>query len=457
MFILMTTAIAHDSISYPSNFHHVTHTKAKQFTNITATSQSDLVAEFSAVRASQIPRREIRGFQVRDIQSCNSSVDIFANTQHSSTVPSLSSESSNSINSPGPSSRTSQQSLWTSRSKDSFSQPFLNGRSSNTSIRSLARTSSRPPSVRAVADTWLNACYEHFPHSTPLKILELLELEDDSSFHSDSIQGNSEVTKNDRASATSCEATWQIGIAISPACEVALPEQSQDTESDDHVTMTQLSKVECVSEHKSAFLVAPQAPSPLVLAHTAYQNRAELPLDADDDSVQVTTFHNGYPMLRMPVSPLSCDLGTLPKLPQSHTYKRVHNSTPGQDHENKALDLKVAKAPNCIANPPTPETHTHMKVRDGRIGSPYNIGEHGTLSPRSSTTTRLSLDLAGRPPQRRHTMSQRISSRSIPAQTDPPNRPLPDIPTLPRYGRRSSNPFMTPFPSPLSVLTTGAL
>ena len=435
----------------------MTHTNAKQFTNITTTSHSDLVAEFSAVRASQIPRREIRGFQVRDIQSCSSSVDIFPNSQHSSIVPSISSESSNSINSPGSSSRTSQQSLWTSRSKDSFSQPFLNGCSSNTSIRSLARTSSRPSSVRAVADNWLNACHEHFPHSTPSKILELLELEDDSSFHGDIPQGSSEVNKNNCASATSGEAMRQIGIAISPACESALPEKTKDTESDNHGTMTQLSKFECAPDHKSACSVAPQASPPLVLAHAASQNRAEAPLNADDNSVQVKTLRHGYPVLRMPVSPFSCDLGTLPKLPQSQTYNLVHNNTPGKDHENKATNLKAEKAPSCVVKPPTPETHTRMKDRAGRTGSPYVTGEHGTLSPRSSTTTRLSLELGGRPPQRRHTMTQRVSSRPMPAQTQPPNRPLPDIPTSPPCGRRSSNPFMTPFPGLLSVPTSGAL
>ncbi|KAI9888860.1 MAG: hypothetical protein M1814_006210 [Vezdaea aestivalis] len=55
------------TISRPYNFQHVTHTDSRAFPNLDRTSPNELASEFSAVRASQLPNREVRGFTVQSI------------------------------------------------------------------------------------------------------------------------------------------------------------------------------------------------------------------------------------------------------------------------------------------------------------------------------------------------------------------------------------------------------
>ncbi|KAL9608744.1 MAG: hypothetical protein Q9167_006433 [Letrouitia subvulpina] len=54
-------------ISKPYNFQHLTHTYAHQFQELDRTSYNDLMTEFSAIRASQAPRRELQGIRAEDL------------------------------------------------------------------------------------------------------------------------------------------------------------------------------------------------------------------------------------------------------------------------------------------------------------------------------------------------------------------------------------------------------
>lgn len=55
-------------ISEPYNFQHLTHTHANQFQTLQKTSHSELVSEFSAIRASQIPCRDLQGIKAESLQ-----------------------------------------------------------------------------------------------------------------------------------------------------------------------------------------------------------------------------------------------------------------------------------------------------------------------------------------------------------------------------------------------------
>jgi hypothetical protein len=74
------------TISVPFNFQHITHTDSRQFPGLEETSEHDLASEFSAIRASQAPNREIRGIRVQDLHYRNFSSDaVTSNMQtHSS-------------------------------------------------------------------------------------------------------------------------------------------------------------------------------------------------------------------------------------------------------------------------------------------------------------------------------------------------------------------------------------
>lgn len=55
-------------ISDPFDFHHLTHTNPTQFQSLDTTRETDLVTEFSAIRASQRPVTELKGIRADDIQ-----------------------------------------------------------------------------------------------------------------------------------------------------------------------------------------------------------------------------------------------------------------------------------------------------------------------------------------------------------------------------------------------------
>lgn len=108
------------SISHPTNFQHLTHTKPHQFTNMSSTNK-DLVAEFSAHRAGQPAETGLRGIKVENISS-RSSIDT-----RISPLASASSEDSlrsSSATSPG---SIDQNFRILLKTKASFSQPFKEG------------------------------------------------------------------------------------------------------------------------------------------------------------------------------------------------------------------------------------------------------------------------------------------------------------------------------------------
>lgn len=56
------------NISEPFNFQHLTHTTPQHVQKIQINNHDDLVSEFSAIRAAQAPRRELRGIKAVNIQ-----------------------------------------------------------------------------------------------------------------------------------------------------------------------------------------------------------------------------------------------------------------------------------------------------------------------------------------------------------------------------------------------------
>ena len=65
---MRTEASPRYNISEPFNFQHLTHTTPQHVEGIRNTEHGGLISEFSAIRASQAPRRELRGIKARDIQ-----------------------------------------------------------------------------------------------------------------------------------------------------------------------------------------------------------------------------------------------------------------------------------------------------------------------------------------------------------------------------------------------------
>lgn len=112
-------------ISEPYNFQHLTHTHANQFQTLQNNSHSELATEFSAIRASQTPRRHLQGIKAKNLQRRNPSE---ASSESSS--PILSRHVSISQSSPRTpereqfnGSQVSAGSLQCPRSVENFSQP----------------------------------------------------------------------------------------------------------------------------------------------------------------------------------------------------------------------------------------------------------------------------------------------------------------------------------------------
>ncbi|OCK82696.1 hypothetical protein K432DRAFT_391019 [Lepidopterella palustris CBS 459.81] len=143
-------------ISSPFDFQHLTHTHRQQFPALDRTTQNELVAEFWAVRASQVPRRELHGIKAEDLhfQSLSSKAVNATNPAERSssalsmsrTPPPLSPHRSRDLVLPdSPSPVSSVQGLRHSRSVESFSQPVVKGRSHrfSQSVNPPPRVSSR--------------------------------------------------------------------------------------------------------------------------------------------------------------------------------------------------------------------------------------------------------------------------------------------------------------------------
>jgi hypothetical protein len=153
-------------ISSPFDFQHLTHTDPAQFAALERTSGSELVAEFSAVRASQIPHRGLNGIKAEDLHFQNFSSDDLTSPEprsvsaFDSRSPPLSPEPHHDSR-PGSSHGDGRKTLRLSRSVESFSQPGVRSRVHRHTQSAVAppRTSSR------LALTRIDDLPEEFPSS----------------------------------------------------------------------------------------------------------------------------------------------------------------------------------------------------------------------------------------------------------------------------------------------------
>ncbi|OCL07312.1 hypothetical protein AOQ84DRAFT_223007 [Glonium stellatum] len=138
-------------ISSPFDFQHLTHTHRQQFPALDRTTQNELVAEFWAVRASQVPRRELHGIKAEDLHFQNFSSEAVDSTNHGErsrsvlarTPPPLSPQRSCDLTlQESPSPGSSIRGLRHSRSVESFSQPVVKARSHR-----LSHSVNPPPRV----------------------------------------------------------------------------------------------------------------------------------------------------------------------------------------------------------------------------------------------------------------------------------------------------------------------
>ncbi|KAF2114798.1 hypothetical protein BDV96DRAFT_85321 [Lophiotrema nucula] len=123
-------------ISRPFDFQHLTHTDRHQFQAIERGSDFDLVAEFSAVRASQAPKRDLTGIKADDLHFHNfSSENLAAQEPRAASAfgfrsPPRSPEPSHQWQqSQSPSQEPIERTIRHSRSVESFSQPGVRPRS----------------------------------------------------------------------------------------------------------------------------------------------------------------------------------------------------------------------------------------------------------------------------------------------------------------------------------------
>ncbi|EOD50981.1 putative pak-box p21-rho-binding protein [Neofusicoccum parvum] len=117
-------------ISSPFDFQHLTHTNSQHLQQALESSQNELVAEFWAHRASQMPNKELRGIKVEALTSTNGSSEALSTAQPSSDSSSI---DRSSIVSPktrelpkhqSPSPKSDPQAVRHTRSMGSFSQPI---------------------------------------------------------------------------------------------------------------------------------------------------------------------------------------------------------------------------------------------------------------------------------------------------------------------------------------------
>ncbi|KAF2679592.1 hypothetical protein K458DRAFT_393720 [Lentithecium fluviatile CBS 122367] len=147
-------------ISSPFDFQHLTHTDRHQFASLQEASENELVVEFSAVRASQAPRRDLTGIKAQDLHFKNfSSEGLAADSRSTSTLGYRSAPISPNLHEqqqqPGTSpEESSGKALRLSRSVESFSRPGVTPRSHRhtQSANPPPRVSSRLP-LEPIHDT----------------------------------------------------------------------------------------------------------------------------------------------------------------------------------------------------------------------------------------------------------------------------------------------------------------
>lgn len=107
------------NISEPFNFQHLTHTTSQHVQKIQSKTHNDLVSEFSAIRASQAPRRELRGIKANDIQHGTSLSEASVSLSASSSPP----RTSHADSPPRTPFCVEVRKMSRSRSIENFSQP----------------------------------------------------------------------------------------------------------------------------------------------------------------------------------------------------------------------------------------------------------------------------------------------------------------------------------------------
>ena len=108
------------SISGPYNFHHLTHTEPLQAKALQSVSPRDLVSEFSAIRASQTPQRELKGIRAENIYLVASPESQFFDSPTTARGSPVASRSGSACGSP--TTVDYPHSLSTSKSVDSFTR-----------------------------------------------------------------------------------------------------------------------------------------------------------------------------------------------------------------------------------------------------------------------------------------------------------------------------------------------
>jgi len=138
------------NISEPYNFQHLTHANAKHLPEIHRATQHELVTEFSAIRASQAPRRELREIKAENLHFRNFSSEALQHDPSDpepvdpTTPPALSPTKSSKFMRKGPPPLGARKGIRSTRSVENFSLPGPRSpRSPRSPIVLPPRTSSR--------------------------------------------------------------------------------------------------------------------------------------------------------------------------------------------------------------------------------------------------------------------------------------------------------------------------
>lgn len=118
------------TISEPFNFQHLTHTEPVQYRRMQEAAHNDIVSEFSAMRASQAPRRELRGIKAEAIhrkevvpEHSSSGTPSPPRTARAESPQASSPRSTDTMQHAIYSPSSPDRSVYKSRSVDNFSQP----------------------------------------------------------------------------------------------------------------------------------------------------------------------------------------------------------------------------------------------------------------------------------------------------------------------------------------------
>lgn len=213
----------------------MTHIKPEQYARLASTSENDLAADFSALRASQSLRRDFRGIKTMEIHSRTSSVETTA-TSHSRSESQLSAATSctnstrNSVQSIEPAAAGRSRGIRVMRSQDSFSQPFLNGRPPKIAAGPQP-TPPRKSSMKAVTRAELAKPQEENTASAHERAhsLESIDETQDASATSQPHSSNSDVDYMQNGDyVTPGEESWQTGTWPLPSFGQVLPAVSEE-------------------------------------------------------------------------------------------------------------------------------------------------------------------------------------------------------------------------------------